>query len=276
MGVATAMVVWDDPSVDWSEFDLAVLRSTWDYPPRRHEFLGWAAGVPRLANPFDAVRWSTDKRYLLELATAGLDVVPSWFAAPHERDVLEVALAAAGDAGEGIVVKPAVGAGSIDAARYALGDPDGRARQHAERLMAAGRTVLIQPYLRSVEAGGETAVVLIGGSYSHAVRKGALLDGRAQVDGLFKQETVTPTHAAADERALAVRTLEMAPGAGGDLLYARVDLLVRADGSPVVLECELVEPSLFLDQSPGAAARFAHAVHRLLCTPDGEMVDWRV
>ena len=36
------IVDWDDASADWAAFDLALLRSTWDYTMRFAEFLAWA------------------------------------------------------------------------------------------------------------------------------------------------------------------------------------------------------------------------------------------
>ncbi len=75
-GVAAEPVVWDDPTVDWAAFDLAVVRSCWGYVPRRAEFLAWARSVPRLVNPPDVLAWNTDKRYLQDLAGAGVPVVP--------------------------------------------------------------------------------------------------------------------------------------------------------------------------------------------------------
>lgn len=71
-GMSVVPAVWDDPAVDWDEVDLAVVRSCWDYCARRCEFLAWAARVPRLANPADVLSWNTDKRYLVDLATAGV------------------------------------------------------------------------------------------------------------------------------------------------------------------------------------------------------------
>jgi hypothetical protein len=252
-GIDAVPAVWDDSSVDWAGFDLAVLRSTWDYPSRRAEFLTWARSVPRLANRAQVVAWNTDKRYLRELAGAGVPVVatrvldpdgPAW-SAPR--------------AGEW-VVKPAVGAGSVEAGRYDAADPAQRilAEAHVARLRAAGRAVLVQPYLAAVDRDGEAALMFLGGRFSHAIRKGALLDGPYQgVDGLFKTEEITGAEATGEQLAVAEAVLRAAPG---DLLYARVDLVPGPGGEPLLLELELTEPSLFLGQAPGAADRFAEVV----------------
>ena len=87
-GADARAVVWDDPEVDWSAFDLVVLRSTWDYAKRRDEFLAWAeraAHVTRFANPYPVVRWNSDKHYLLQLAEAGVAVVPTQWLEPERR-----------------------------------------------------------------------------------------------------------------------------------------------------------------------------------------------
>jgi glutathione synthase/RimK-type ligase-like ATP-grasp enzyme len=253
-GVACRVVDWDDPAVDWAAFALVVVRSAWDYTRRRDDFLGWAeavARVTRLANPPAVLRWSSDKRYLSDLARAGVPVVPSAFAAPGEPMDWP--------GGPEIVVKPAVSAGSLDTERY----PAGRradAQAHVDRLHAAGRVAMAQPYLAAVERRGETGLVHVGGAFSHAVRKGPLLvPGLATVAGLFVEEDIRPASPTASERAVAERALAAAPG-DGPLLYARVDLVPNEAGAPVVLELELVEPSLFLDHGPGAADRLAGAI----------------
>ena len=61
------------------------MRSTWDYQERRDEFLAWARGIgDRLVNPPAVLEWNTDKRYLRELADAGLPVVPTALVEPGE------------------------------------------------------------------------------------------------------------------------------------------------------------------------------------------------
>ena len=60
-GLDAEIAVWDDDDVDWSAFDLVVVRSCWDYLDRRDDFLAWAATVPNLLNPADVLTWNTDK-----------------------------------------------------------------------------------------------------------------------------------------------------------------------------------------------------------------------
>lgn len=253
LGIEGVPAVWDDPAVDWGGYDLVVLRSPWDYAARRDEFVAWAGRVPRLANPAGVVAWNTDKGYLRELAAAGVPVVPtSWYAPGGpgwEPD----------DGGE-VVVKPAISAGSVDTGRYDLADPQQRllATAHADRLLAAGRTVMVQPYLAAVDSYGETALLHFGGEYSHAIRKGPMLDGPdLGTPGLYKLEDISPRVPTEAERAVARRVLAAAPP---DLLYARVDLIAGPDGGPLLVELELTEPSVFLAHDETAAQRFAAAI----------------
>lgn len=261
-GVDLTFAIWDDATVDWSIFDLVVLRSTWDYPPRHDRFLTWAASVPRLANPLPAVTWSSDKHYLADVVAAGVPTITTLFLEPeHGKGDVDQAIAEVAEHPAGFVVKPAVGAGSIDAGRYRADDECELAASHAIRLLGEGRSVLIQPYLDAIDVAGETAMCFIGGRYSHALTKAPMLRGPAeQIDGLFGDERVVPTEATAEQRAIAEQALAASPGGTQGLLYARVDLIDGPCGDPVVLECELVEPSLWLADAPGAADRFAAAI----------------
>lgn len=256
-GVDAQPAVWDDPSVDWAAFDLVVIRSTWDYTGRRDAFVGWAKSVPRLANPADIIEWNTDKHYLADLAAAGVPIVPTtWLSAAP------ITLPASGTH----VLKPAVGAGSVDAARYSmhLEHEARQAHEHVDRLLATGQTVMVQPYLDLIEEHGETALIYFGGVFSHAVTKGAMLAAdRALVEGLYKEETITPRIPSAAELEIGRAALAAVPGGRDRLLYARVDLVPAFDGSPLLIELELTEPSLFLGQAVGSAERLArHLVAR--------------
>jgi hypothetical protein len=260
-GADATVADWDDPEVDWAAFRLALLRSTWDYAERVEEFLVWAdrtATLTELVNPPPVIRWNTDKHYLRELARAGVPVVPTRFVEPgeHPERALHSFLRAE-SAGEW-VVKPAVGAGSRDAARYTRGE-DRVASDHIERLLDAGRSVMLQPYLDQVEHHGETALIYFIGRFSHAVCKGPLLQrGTAPTDALFAQEHITARMPSLEELQVGNRALATLPFETP--LYARVDLIRSEDGRSCLLELELTEPSLFFVHVPGAAERLASQV----------------
>jgi glutathione synthase/RimK-type ligase-like ATP-grasp enzyme len=255
------VVNWDDSAIDWATFDLALLRSTWDYTTRLQEFLAWAERAgPHLRNPADVVRWNTDKHYLGVLAAAGVPVVPSAFIEAGEDACTAIDRFLQAHAAREFVVKPSIGAGSRDAQRYSR-DDHAFALAHARRLLDAQRSVLLQPYLDRVDEHGETALIYFAGQFSHAIRKGPLLRrGEGPTRALFAAEHITPRTPSAGELEVAAHTLAAMPF--GQLLYARVDLIHEADGAPRVLELELTEPSLFFAHAPGSAQRFAQAILR--------------
>lgn len=257
-GVAAEVLAWDDPTVAWSRFDAVLLRSTWDYTQRLPEFLAWCERVEaqtRLLNPLATVRWNTHKRYLAELAARGVPVVPSTII--ETADTLATALAAQKHE---FVLKPCVGAGSRDAARFLPAQTEA-ATTHAQRLLAQGQQVLLQPYLGKVDGYGETALIHIAGRYTHAIRKGPLLPpGGASSDALFAAEDIQPRIASEPEHAVAAKVMAALPAVP---LYARVDLLPGPSG-PLLLELEMVEPSLFFDGCDDAADRLVAALVELL------------
>ena len=247
-GVDARPAVWDDASVDWRAFDLVVVRSTWDYAERRDAFLAWAESLPRVLNPSAVVRWNTDKHYLRELARAGVPVVPTTFLEPGDPF-------RAPD--RRFVVKPAVSAGSRHSATYEPSE-SAAAGAHVARLHEMGRAVIVQPYLDGIDAHGETGVIYLAGSYSHTVRKAALLrPGQPPGEALYLDEEIDRAEPTPAERALADHALDACPS--DNLLLARVDLVPGPDG-PVLLEVELTEPSLFLGYAPRATERFADAI----------------
>ncbi len=255
-GAEPRITVWDDPAVDWSSFRATVVRSTWDYALRRATFLDWAASVARTGriwNPVPLLAWNTDKRYLFDLRAAGIPVVPTRLVEPGAEPTIPEL-----QAGE-VVVKPAVSAGARDTDRYPPDRAD-HALAHVRRLLADGRSVLVQPYLPSVDASGERALVFVDGAFSHAVTKGPILRPDTDVvAGLFAAEQIVPATPTAVEHAVAAAALALAAERFGVPLYGRVDVVDGPDG-PCVLELELAEPSLFHAHGPGSADRLAEAL----------------
>ena len=262
LGIDAVPAVWTDETVDWSAFDAVVLRETWDYSQDRPAFLAWVhrtAGQARMLNPANVVEWNTDKRYLRDLVAAGLPIVPTVFLEPGDDPESWTVPAGYTD----MVVKPAVSAGSRDTIRHHAEQSLAAAHAHTRALLDAGRTVMVQPYLEAVDTIGETAVLFLGGEFSHAIRKGPLLQRDVEgerVEGLFVQEQIDPRDPTPQELDVARRVIRQIPGGPGAALYARVDLVPGPDGAPLLLELELTEPSLFLSHSAGAPERMAASI----------------
>ena len=251
-GADAEIVPWG-PGTDWASADLVVVRTPWDYTPRREEFLAWAEAVEQvtaLANPAPVMRWNTHKGYLAELTAAGVPVVPTRLLAAGSPapDAGWIARA-----GKEIVVKPAVSVGAIGAMRAAYDDP-----ALAEHLTAMLRTddMLVQPYVASVAERGETSLLFCEDRLSHAVRKVPQVgDYRVHEQYGGVNTVVEPDP---EELEVARAALEHCPG---PLLYGRVDL-VQGDDGPLVMEVELTEPSLYLVEHPQAAETYAEAILR--------------
>ncbi len=252
-GLEAAIRRWDDPNADWDRAAATVVRSCWNYVDHRDSFLTWAARIPTLYNTIDTLRWNTDKVYLRDLAHAGVAVVPT------QWDVAAVAdLTPAPE----WVVKPSVSAGSADTARWSAPED---VITHSRALQTAGRTAMVQPYIASVDEHGETAMIYLGGRFSHAIVKGPRLTRETAADAELSTAddisatTPLPAHYEAAERVLAACRER-----GIDPLYARIDLVEDASGRQLLLELELTEPSLFLPHADGAADRFVEALLRRL------------
>ncbi len=241
-GFEHELLAWDDPTVAWDEPGPTILRSTWNYVQDVTAFLAWldrVAAVGPVLNPPAIVRGNVHKRYLQGLANRGVPVVPTTVV--EQGFAIDVP-------SERCVIKPEVGAGSIGARVFEAHDP--AAVAHCAALTARG-AALIQPYITSVDGYGERSLVWIDGELSHAIRKSPRFAGQA--------ERVTgPFSITAEEREVALAAL--APIAS-ELLYARVDLARDERGHPMVMELELVEPSLFFAHHPPSVDRFVSALY---------------
>lgn len=257
-GVQVHRPVWHDPAVAWDHYDLALVRTTWDYHHRRDEFVAWAASAAtatRLWNPADVLRWNTHKSYLLELEERGAPVVPTAWLGQGDTVALPALLEARG--WPRAVVKPAVGASAEGLVRVDVaGGPDAldAGQRHLDELLADG-DAMVQPYLDAVERRGELSVVVVAGEVTHAVRKRpAAGDFRIQEEYGGRAD---PEPVSAEVAALARWVVD---ATATPLLLARVDLLEDATGALQLAELEVTEPDLFLGVAPGAAERLASAI----------------
>lgn len=248
--------VWNDPAVPWGDFDTIVIRSTWDYHHSADEFRAWigrleALGAP-VWNPPAVVRWNMEKTYLRDLAAAGIPVVPTEWLARGSRPDLGALLDRRGwlDA----VVKPVISAAATRTWRVSRTSVAEIEARLAESLDVGD--VMVQPFIPEIQTKGEWSLMFFAGEFSHAVRKMPL-------DGDFRVQTGFGGRSAVEHPGDAVlhavrNVLDAAPK---PWLYVRVDGIETAAGY-LLLELEMLEPSLFLAQNPAAPARFADAIVR--------------
>ena len=257
-GIQVDTIPWDRPGVDWHQYALVLIRSTWDYHHDAEGFLRVLetieqAGV-RLENGSEIVRWNMQKSYLRDLAARGVEIVPTFWRdglAPGELVPLFEEL----HSDEG-VIKPVMGANAQGAWRLDAARANALAAEIESYF--AGRPLMLQPFERGVVEEGEYSMIYLNGHYSHTIlKKPKAGDFRVQEEHGSVITLVAPEPAlvAAGEAAIAA--------VGQRLLYARADL-VRSEETFRVMELELVEPSLYLRIDAGAAERFADAIASLL------------
>jgi hypothetical protein len=243
-GAAPVATVWDTTS-DWEDFDLVVLRSCWDYHLRAAEFLGWIERLERcrvrLENRPELVRWNADKTYLRDLEHRGTLVPPTVWIAAGETASVQGVMRSQGWAAA--VVKPTIAASAFGVRRVRGDEPEVHVRG----------PMMVQELLAAVALSGEWSLVFIRGAYSHAVlKKPAAGDFRVQEELGGSTATASPGPRRVAQAAAVVAGLGPAP------LYARVDAVDDPRGL-VLMELELIEPSLFL-AAGGAADRLAEAI----------------
>jgi glutathione synthase/RimK-type ligase-like ATP-grasp enzyme len=258
IGIDSRPAIWSDPTMDWLAFDALVIRTPWDYFVRLREFRGWldariASGV-RIFNSSAIVEWNFDKRYLQELASAGVSVVPSIVVPQGECP--DVAALARGRGWDDIVVKPTISGGGYRTHRFRVEDAHRFAEEVVEILLDRG--ILIQPFLPEIMSAGELSLLFFDGIFSHAVRK-------RPKDGDYRvQFQYGGTNEVAEVRDEWIQGARACIAAAPELpVYARVDGVIHR-GRFLLMELEVFEPLMFLAQHPEAPGRFARALQARL------------
>ena len=220
LGIEASPVVWSDAAIDWRAFDLVVIRSCWDYHLRVDEFRRWL-----------------DLLEMQRVPVRNPPAVLRWNM--HKAYLLELAartiLIPRTEFAKDVIVKPAVSASA-----------------HQTHLVRGD--VIIQEFVEEIVTRGEWSLIFFDREFSHAVKKSP-----KSGDFRVQEELGGSSDAAIPEERMIREGRRILSAVEGDLLYARVDVVDRPDGI-TLMELELIEPSLFLTKSEGAARRFAAAI----------------
>lgn len=256
-GIDITPVVWNAPEVNWQQYDAAIIKSPWDYHDQIDTFYAWlksteAAGV-QLLNSADMVRWNSNKKYLLEIAAAGLPIIPSQLLPQGTTPDWQAFFTLWNT--DKIVVKPCVSAGAKNTVLLSVNDI--AAKQASLNALLQAEDFLAQPYLKEIEEG-EWSFVFFGGEFSHMLLKTPKQgDFRVQHyhGGTFKQ-------AAAGEVFISKAQKYVDQFCKGSL-YVRVDGVISADEF-YLMELEAIEPYLFLSIATQGYENYYQALRKLL------------
>lgn len=272
-GMEPRIAVWNDPSVNWDDAGVVVVRSVRDYAKYRKQFIEWASSIPRILNSAQTMAWNSDKHYLKALQKRGLPTIPTMWLEPEQnlsKQQIHSRFPASGD----FVVKPAVASGGRGTGRYSSNDARQRSEaiEHAMYELSRGRTVMVQRYLDEIDRQGETSLIYLNGIASYQVEKEAMLHPRFRNprDSGVVEEVARASHADANtwrwgERIRSALHGHMKDVNGKDelLLFNRVDI-VRGDENSdeefYVLEISLIDGSLYLSQDEDHLNLFADAI----------------
>lgn len=252
-GIDARSVVWSDPDVEWEAFDVALIRSTWDYLDEKDAFLEVLGVIEAssctLYNPLAAVQWNLDKRYLLELEQAGVATIPTHVAGASDLASLSRELA---DRGDGtVILKPTVGLAGSYSTRTPARDLE--ATLAVLRADDPEREYLVQPYIDDIATEGEWSFIYFNRRLSHVLLKRAA-PGDYRVQTIYGG-TIVVTEPSERDRRRAAEVMDAVPH---DSLYARLDF-VRVAGELAIMEVELIEPILSFELAPAAVDRLVDA-----------------
>ncbi len=271
------VAIWDDPKVNWSEAGVTVIRSTWDYHKKYSQFINWVDTTSKatvLLNRSEYIRWNASKLYLRDLAEAGIAIVPTtWLLRDDKVDVEQKLPEILKQNFGKIVVKPSVGLATSGVLVVDENNLDAGI-EHAKTLLE-DHDVMVQPFMSSVQEKGEKALVFINGRFCHAAQK-APFQALATAGNAGEK----PIEVTMDEVELAEHTMSIVSqivrehenkltGIADDTflpppLYARVDIVRDSTNQPVIIELELVEPSLFMAFYPLDADLLADSIEFLI------------
>lgn len=249
--------IWDNPATDWGKYDVAVLKTPWDYHQKSGQFKKWldtiqAMGI-QLMNDYDIVRWNMDKHYLAEIAQAGLDIIPCIFLEKgwkgeilHLFDKLQTGK---------LILKPCISAGSKHTIILQQEDIQ-RQTATALSLLETG-DFMVQPYMEEIQ-DGEWSFIFFNNIYSHTIIKKPK-SGDFRVQQIYGGSIipVSPPQSYIDSAAVYLQRFAK------HTLYARVDGLI-VDGKFILMELELIEPFLYLSYSKNAVERYHKALVKQL------------
>lgn len=260
-GIQPIPAIWNDPTINWQQFDAVVIRSCWDYYKYASAFQLWltqlqAWHVP-LYNEPTTVMWNMKKTYLRDLAQYGVKTIPTIWA----DTILDLSEMMQTRKWDHVVLKPVMGASGYGI--HLVSASDSHEKQTLYESMLQVGQVMIQPVIEEIQ-NGELSLIFFQDEFHYAIRKtpGA---GTIFVNSVYGGSYMTTdVDDATVKLAQSILNIAHKLTEQDSFLYARVDGIL-VDSEFVLMELELIEPGLFMDiASPDASERFADAIATLM------------
>lgn len=255
LGWEVDWVPWRSPDIDWNSYDMVYPAAPWDYPEDPIEFMQVieriACSSAMLVNSVELIRWNLTKTYLRDLQARGVGIVPSlWYERFRELDL--PACFKQLESGK-IIVKPVISASAANT--FLLDKPLDAGTGDELNSVFSDRPLVVQPFIENIRSEGEYSLFYIDGVLSHAVRKIPRPgDFRVQEEHGGNIVAVNPEESLRSIGNAVMQQVDPAP------VYARVDFVRGPEDEFLLMELELIEPSLYLRMNEGAALRFANAL----------------
>lgn len=255
-GFDTEIAIWDDPNINWQQFDYLIFRNTWDYYEKETSFRAWldelASQNIKTLNPLSLIQWNMHKFYLKSLEEKGIPILKTCFlekGKPFNFENIPPSW-------KELVLKPAFSAGSYLTIKFNREDWPAIQKEYAKHFIE--KDFLLQEFSPDILTLGESSFIFFNGNYSHAINKKPVEnDFRVQIQYGGQYVSIKPDTAILDQARNVLGALPSLP------LYARVDGIV-SDGILKVMEVELIEPDLYFRVLPETAQHFADTIEQYL------------
>jgi len=253
-GLTVCKKDWADPDFDWATTKYAIFRTTWDYFERFDEFFSWLEDTKHkttFINSTEIINWNIDKHYLQDLSKRGINIAPTRFIEKGDKITLPQLFEK--KKWTEAVIKPAISGAARHT--YRITPNNCKNYENIFQELIAKEGMLFQEFMNNITSNGEISLIMIGGKYTHAVKKIAKKgDFRVQDDHGGKVEIYTATK---EEITFAEDCLEASPFKP---IYARVDIVYDNKNKPSLSELELIEPELWFRNNTESAELLADEI----------------
>ncbi len=253
-------VIWDNPNVNWTNFDYLIFRNTWDYYEKESQFNLWLSTIKKLGiktlNSIEIVEQNKHKFYLRELQNQNTTIIPTVFIEKTKHlNLAEIIPSHWKKA----VIKPAFSAGSYLTEVFEIAEIDKINAKYQN--IARTKELLLQEFKPEIETEGETSLIFFNKKFSHAVNKKPKAgDFRIQVQFGGAYTSITPSAEVIQQAQNIVNTFP------NQLLYARVDGII-INNKIQLMEVECIEPDLYFNYCGGSVQQFVNSILKLIEEP---------